>query len=139
MGRKLKILETKVTASTTKTRAKKIAISKNESIKYTMKQYEKLTETKKKPTAKLIAVPRCSKGHILKRIKASHPRIMCDLCSQMQTRGSWIRSCSKCDFDMCMKCRHASKASARLVVGVAKAAGIVKKSKEEGLSRGKVS
>merc|ERR1712060_507319 len=57
----------------------------------------------------------CSKGHPLKWVKASHDRIMCDLCSRIQNKGSWIKSCDGCGYDLCLKCSNVPKTTAKSI------------------------
>jgi hypothetical protein len=60
------------------------------------------------------ASPQCKDGHVLNALTVSGKDLSCDECSADLSRiGMSFLSCSKCDYDVCIKCQPPSPAQER--------------------------
>lgn len=46
----------------------------------------------------------CYCGKDLKSFKTATSSFVCDVCNEVQPRGSTMRGCRECDWDMCARC-----------------------------------
>ena len=56
----------------------------------------------------------CPAGHALSKNRNKEAHLRCDgVCGTITERDSWLWSCAKCDFDLCVSCAHRIEPAAK--------------------------
>jgi hypothetical protein len=55
--------------------------------------------------------PTCSRKHGLVEFTTTQIGFHCDVCDRRQPSGAVMFGCRRCDYDMCLSCRHATSVS----------------------------